>query len=71
MYAAIGDMVLTNLSLEYVVYKDLKTKEDYIKPMWVYTFERTTTTEKNGETYTRTSKQTNFIDAVTGQVLGG
>lgn len=71
MYAAIGDMVLTNLSLEYVVYKDLKTKEDYIKPMWVYTFERTTTTEKNGETYTRTSKQTNFIDVVTGQVLGG
>lgn len=71
MYAAIDGMVLTKLSLEYVVYSDLKTNEEHIKPMWVYTFEREYTSTKDGETYTRKSTQTNFIDAVTGKVLGG
>lgn len=71
LYAAIGNMTLTDLSLEYAVYCDLKTNEITIKPMWVYVLERQTTTEKNGETYTKVSRQTGFIDAVTGKVLGG
>lgn len=70
MYAAIGNMELTSLSLEYAVYKDLKNNTTVIKPVWTYTLERTYTTEKNGETYTRVNRQVNFIDAVTGKVLG-
>ena len=71
MYAAIGNMTLTDMSLEYTVYYDLKSNKVTIKPMWVYTLERTTTMDKDGQTYTSISRQTNFIDAVTGKVLGG
>lgn len=71
VYAAIGNMTLTDMSLKYTVYHDLKTNEISIKPMWVYTLERRTTMEKDGQTYTSINRQTNFIDAVTGKVLGG
>ena len=70
MYAAIGNMTLTDISLKYTVYHDLKTNEISIKPMWIYTLERRTTMEKDGQTYTSINRQTNFIDAVTGKVLG-
>lgn len=71
VYAAIGGMKLTDMSLEYVVYKDLKDNAVTIKPMWIYTIERTGTMEKDGETYTVVNTQLGFIDAVTGKVLGG